>query len=127
MDLPSPPRASADLGRVAFAIALALLIVTALPLLPAFVVSLEGLDSGALSFVPACPSRLAGVRCGLCGLSHAFAAMADGRVELAAEYNPDGPWLFTVCVVVALASLATLVVLALKRRRGAQFANTSVQ
>ncbi len=56
----------------------------------------ERLDAGALWWVGACPAKLAGRPCALCGMSHSFAAMASLRWQAAAAFHPWGPWLFLV-------------------------------
>ncbi|MEL6179082.1 MAG: hypothetical protein AAFS10_09015 [Myxococcota bacterium] len=112
---PSSPHVQrSDIVQIVDALCIALLLTVAIPLGTAFMVTPEALDTGALGWVPDCPSRLAGTTCALCGMSHAFAAMASGQVALARSFNAHGPLLFTLFCLTAVACMAGLM---LNRRR----------
>ncbi len=65
----------------------------------------ERLDEGALAWVGACPARLAGQPCILCGMSHSFTAMASMRWQAAAQFNISGPCLFFLVLLNTFAGL----------------------
>lgn len=85
--------------RRAFGVVAVVLACVAAMLLTAAAALDEGsLESGMLSRLPACPARLSGGACALCGMSHSLVAMADGDWREARRYNAAGPWLFGALV-----------------------------
>lgn len=61
------------------------------------------LDPGGLAVWPECAARKAGGSCALCGMSHSFVAISQGRFEEALAWNPAGPWLYSAFVLLAAA------------------------
>ncbi len=90
------------------AVAIAALIAGLLPISAAVVISPDQLGHGYVSSLPPCPARVAGGSCALCGMSHAFSAMARGRFAEATRFNSHGPGLFIFCLTLATLGAAGL-------------------
>ena len=76
--------------------------ITAGPVVTAFVVTPEAIESGAVVLSPPCPYKKAtGHDCPSCGLSRGFSALAHGRWTDARRYHTATPVVFVVFVVVA--------------------------
>ncbi len=98
--------------RALAAVAVILACVAAALLAAAAALDHRALDSGPLSRLPACPARLAGGGCSLCGMSHSLVATAHGNWREARRYNAGGPWLY-----MALAAQTALGVAIVSARR----------
>lgn len=57
-------------------------------------------DMGIIHFSPDIPHR-----CPLCGMTRAFINMAHGNLEKARSYNPLGPELFVLFILVSLSGI----------------------
>jgi len=93
--------------------------VCTLVLVVSFHLTPEALDLGALGWAGACPVKLAGGACSLCGMSHSFAAMAAGRWHAAGAFHAWGPFLFVLFLLNCACGTGVLVH-AFRRRTGLQ-------
>jgi hypothetical protein len=59
-----------------------------------------------LSLIPACPSRLAGGACPLCGMTTAFVLLGRGRIAEAFQVSAGSPFLYAFFVINSAAALA---------------------
>lgn len=78
----------------------------ALVLAASFALDSRTLDTGALGRLPACPAKLAGSSCALCGMTHGMVAISEGRFAEGARWNRGAPWLYAALVAMALAAAA---------------------
>jgi hypothetical protein len=74
-----------------------------------FAADARALDRGWLAWWPECAARRAGSSCGLCGMSHAFVAIAHGRFQEVRGYNAHALWLYPAFVASAFAGLCAMV------------------
>lgn len=80
--------------------------ITAGPLVTAFVVTPEAIESGEVALSPPCPfKRATGHDCPTCGMSRGFSALAHGRWADARAYHSATPFMFVLFAVVAAGSL----------------------
>lgn len=98
--LPFLPRTKA---RIVLAVWLLVAFFATAPIVTAFVVTPEDIESGRVVLTPPCPyKRLTGRDCPSCGLTRAFAAIGHGRFTDAFHFHRGSLVVFGLASVVAL-------------------------